>query len=138
MYDSLIKSKGFTDIRDYAKVTSKEDMLKNGRVVRRMVNKLPKIPQVKYDSIMNLQIFEDNKNTELLIRIINKRGYPNKENCNCSEKTLNHLIVFRHSQTKYFDEIRILIEKEYKAKRLPEKKYKLFLDHINGRTGKDL
>ena len=87
---------------------------------------------------MKKQIILDNKNTEQLIKIIKERGYPNKNNCKCSKKTLNVLIVFRHSQTKYFDEIRILIEKEYKAKRLPEQKYKLFLDHINGRTGKDL
>ena len=87
---------------------------------------------------MKKQIILDDKNTEQLINIIKERGYPNKNNCKCSKKTLNRLIVFRHSQTKYFDEIRILIEKEYKAKRLPEQKYKLFLDHINGRTGKDL
>lgn len=136
-YDSLIKSKGYTDLRDYAKVTSKEDMLKNGKIARGIVNKLPKMPQKKYDSIMSLQIIEDNKNTELLLDIIEQRGYPNKSNCDCDE-SLKWLIVFRHSQIKYFDEIRIVIEQEYKAGRLPEKKYKLFLDHINGRTGKDL
>jgi len=138
VYDSVVKSQGFDNLREYAKVTSKSDMLKNGRIARKITSKLPKMPQRVFDSIMDLQIIEDNKNTELLIDIINKRGYPNVNNCNCPPKELNFLIVFRHSQTKYFDEIRTLIEHEYKAKRLPEKKYKLFLDHINGRTGKGL
>ena len=84
---------------------------------------------------MDLQIVIDNKNTELLIDIIKKRGYPNKKNTSCEKFPGT---IFVHSQSQYFEEIRTLIEDEYKQKRIEYPEYVFFLHHINGRTNKEL
>ena len=81
---------------------------------------------------MKLQIQIDNKNTELLIDIIEKIGYPNKENSTCKEFPG---IIFAHSQNKYWPKIRSLIEIEYQNGNMSSNTYEYILWHINGRKG---
>jgi len=84
-------------------------------------------------TLIELQTELDNRNTELLIDIIKNRGYPNKKNSMCKKYAG---MVFRHSQSKYFDEIKILIKGELEKGNLNEASYNFFLDQINGRGRK--
>ena len=90
------------------------------------------------DSLWQVQSKLDDINTELLIKIIKERGYPNKDNCNC--ELINTYVddgligvVFRHSQPKYFNEIRELITVEHNEGRMSVKTYDFIIDHLNGR-----
>jgi len=65
-----------------------------------------------------------------LIDIIKNIGYPNEKNSVCKK---NAGLVFRHSQSKYFDEIKILINDELEKGNLNKASHNLFMDHINGR-----
>lgn len=90
------------------------------------------------DSLWKVQIKLDNINTELLIGIIKERGYPNKDNCDC-ELINNYVddgligVIFRHSQPKYFNEIRALVTIEHNQGRMSLKTYEFIIDHLNGR-----
>ena len=129
--------------RRASKNLTMKEKLKYSDITTKILHKrYPELTKEKWkkrqDSIGKLQIALDNKNTEMLINIIKKYGYPNKSNCDCKEETINRLAVFRHSQPQYFDTIKKLITIEKNQGRLNETSYKVFLDHINGRTGKDL
>lgn len=111
----------------------REKQLAYGKKARAIADKVKaRFTEKQSDSLMSLQIELDNKNTELLIDIIKQRGWPNKENTKCKKFAGG---VFRHSQSQYFDEIRVLIEKEMEEGRMNTAAYKFYLDHINGRKG---
>lgn len=129
--DSIKMSKGLSHV-DYA-LLPKKMKLHYSQLAEKITHKRPKMPKYIHDSIMSLQIILDNYNTELLIDIIKKRGYPNKKNCNCKKFPGT---VFRHSQPQYWNEIRTLIEKEHNEGRMNNGSYYFTLDHINGRKGK--
>ena len=128
--DSLRRVNKITLV-EYSKLPRKTQK-SYGDIARKIAkNRQPsKIEQNEIDSLMSKQIILDNKNTELLIEIIKKRGYPNRENCNC---TIFPKTVFRHSQPQYFEKIRPLILKEFKAGRLNKFDYNFILHHLNGR-----
>lgn len=75
----------------------------------------------------------DNHNTERLIKITRKYGFPNKDRI--GESFMISLIFF-HANKRYFDEIARLIEIEYKSKRMNEQTYSMIKWHINGRKGR--
>jgi len=129
--DSIKKAEGIS--KEEYKKFPREKQLAYGKIAREITNKqVKKYTKEEEDSIMDSQIELDNENTELLIDIIEKRGYPNKNNCEC--KTFPGLI-FVHSQKKYWGKIRTLIEIEYKEKRMEIGTYKYILWHINERKG---
>jgi hypothetical protein len=73
----------------------------------------------------------DNHNTEKLIELTKEYGWISDERIDCPE--LNIWLIFRHAQSKYFDEISELIEKEHQENRLNDFYYSLIHDHLNGR-----
>jgi len=87
----------------------------------------------KKDSIQNLLPIIDNKNTEKLIFIIKEYGFPSAKRLN--EKKSKAYFIFVHSERKYFDEIRMLIDKEYEAKRISEYERAYIFWHLDGRNG---
>ncbi|MEM6516000.1 MAG: hypothetical protein AAF688_07435 [Bacteroidota bacterium] len=97
---------------------------------RLAVENYPDLSDVELLTIIELQTDLDNQNTELLIDIVKKTGYPNENNTVC-EKYAG--MIFRHSQSKYFDEIKPLIEVELKKGNINKATYDFFIDHINGR-----
>ena len=127
--DSIKKSEGISK-KEYSGF-SEEKQLAYGRIARAITNKRElKFTKQQEDSLMQLQIVLDNKNTELLIDIIKKRGFPNLPDC---KEEQFPAITLRHSQNQYWDEIRILIEKEFKLGNMNKGQFKIILNHINGR-----
>jgi hypothetical protein len=129
--DSLRTAENITK-EDYIKYTI-EEQLAYGKRARRIADQ-KKSNTKAADSLMKLQIVLDNENTETLIDIIKIRGYPNEDNSPCNVFPGG---VFIHSQEKYWKEIRALIEKEYKEKRMKKPNYEFVLYHINGRKSSD-
>jgi len=128
--DSLKKVNNLSNIQ-YAKLPRKTQ-LEYGKLASIIEKKRPALSKVYRDSLMELQIKLDNVNTEILIDIIKKRGYPNKKNCDCK---MFPGIIFRHSQSEYWPEIGILIEKEFTEGRMNNGTYSMVKNHINGRKG---
>ena len=111
---------------------SRETQLEWEKKARVIADKIPQMSQQKQDSLMQLQIEIDNTNTELLIDIIKERGWVYKNDLGC-EEYVSAWLVFRHSQTQYWDEIRAVIEKEKTENRIGEGDYKMIDNHIKGR-----
>ncbi|MBL4747104.1 MAG: hypothetical protein JKY08_12185 [Flavobacteriaceae bacterium] len=114
---------------------SLEKQLEYGRKARAIANKLPQISEQLIDSLMILQEILDNKNTEILIDVIKKAGYPNIDSLPC-EKSPD--LVFLHSQPQYFKEIKLLITEEHKKEAINDFLYGMILRHIGGRKENDL
>ena len=127
--DSIQKAEGISD-KGY-KTFTEEKQLAYGRRARAIANKRElKSTEKQEDSLMELQIVLDNRNTELLIDIIKERGFPDLPDCDGGQFPA---ITLRHSQTQYWDEIRTLIDKELKAGNMNKGQYRIILNHINGR-----
>ena len=83
------------------------------------------------DSIINIQTKIDNYNTERLLTLTEKYGWLSNERLNCED--LNVFLIFRHSQSKYYNAISKVIEVEHSAKRLRTWEYEFIKDHIGNR-----
>jgi len=100
--DSLWTANGLT-FEEYQKIP-REEQLEYGKKARKIANTTFQLQSpAQQDSIMNLQVQLDNENTELLIDIIEKRGFPNEKNCDCEEFPG---MIFVHSQTQYWEKIK--------------------------------
>ena len=86
------------------------------------------------DSIWKYQKHEDLNNTKLLIKIIEARGWPNKDSLGCKEFG-PPMLIFRHAPKEYFNEIKFLIDKEFKEGRMNGLDHAFIDDHLNGRPG---
>ena len=108
----------------------------NGKILTKKLKK-EKLG-VNYDSYKRSkdslrEIFEktNNLNTERLIDITEKYGYPGRKRI--SNYTASALSIFINSNKNYFSKIREIIAKEYKAKRISEYEKDFILWHVNGR-----
>jgi len=110
----------------------KEEQLNWGKIGREIANKRPKAPQKVIDSLWEIQIELDKKNTRLLIDITRKRGWVTKNMLGCTEYFAPFL-VFRHAPQEFWNELRPLIEKEYAEKRMGAGDYGFIDNHIRGR-----
>ena len=115
----------------YTNLSTKEQ-LEWGKVGRKIAEKIPKNSKKQIDSLWNIQTKLDNKNTKLLIEIVKKRGWVDKVSLNCEEYAAPW-VIFRHSQEKYWNEIRPLIEKAYKEKKLGGMEYTMIDNQLKGR-----
>jgi hypothetical protein len=88
------------------------------------------------DSLWKIQKKVDNENTELLIEVTKKRGWVSKNGLNC-EKNMAPVVIFRHSSEKYWNEIKLLIEKENKEGRMGNGDYMFIDNHLQGRPAFD-
>jgi len=86
------------------------------------------------DSLVSLQKELDRKSTELLIEIVELRGWPNRDSLKCDKYGVPFLI-FRHAPKEYFSQIEPLINKEFEAGRIDGLNHALIIDQISGRTG---
>jgi hypothetical protein len=116
---------------DYGNL-SRNEQLEWGKRTRAISEKINRISKKEQDSLMNLQIEIDNKNTKLLMDIIREKGWVYKNELGC-EEYVSAWIVFRHSQSEYWNEIREIIEKEKAEKRIGDGDYKMIDNHIKGR-----
>jgi len=133
--DSLRITENLT--REQYKKLPKEKQLEYGKRARAIADRIPKVDKKEKDSIWNLQIKFDEKNTELLIDITNKRGWVSREELGC-EEYISPWVIFRHSPEKYWKEIRPIIEKEYAEKRMVAGDYIMIDNHLKGRPMIDL
>lgn len=81
----------------------------------------------------------DARHTERLLEIVKTYGFPSMKRLKryykgTFDKEFNPLIIFIHSPKKYFDELKIVMEKEYKQKRISKCQYGYLLWHLNGRN----
>ncbi|QYA26682.1 hypothetical protein G3I01_14645 [Gramella sp. MT6] len=90
------------------------------------------ISSIKKDSLLKLQKKLDNQNTELLIEIINQKGWPQPDSLNC-EDNYPTFLVFRHADKKYFDTIQKLINHEMEKGKMNESNYMFIENHLKGR-----
>ncbi|CAL2083113.1 hypothetical protein [Tenacibaculum dicentrarchi] len=128
--DSLRKVNNI-EVKDYANL-SREQQLEWGKKAREISDKISQTSKHKQDSLMRLQIEIDNHNTELLIDIVKEKGWITENTLECKEN-VSTWIIFRHSQTKYWTEIREIIEKEKAKKRINDFEYEMIDNHIKGR-----
>ncbi|TVZ26549.1 hypothetical protein JM83_1541 [Gillisia sp. Hel_I_86] len=105
----------------------------------RSMNKIKTFEKQKstkvYDSLMKLQTVIDNMNTEKLLKLVKEKGWPDQRKLNC-EREIFPMIIFRHSQRQYFDEIANILEEELKENRISDWEYKMINNHLNGRPKK--
>ena len=130
IFDSIRKANNLTK-EIYIKLSEKEQ-LEWGKVARKIANKRPEQSKKELDSLWGIQTELDNHNTELLINIVKKRGWVDKTSLNCKEYAATW-VIFRHSQEKYWNEIRPLIEKAYKEKKLGGMEYTMIDNQLKGR-----
>jgi len=127
LLDSIKLQKNLTD-KQFDSLSKKEqnDLRKKAKML------LDNRSSTNWDSIADLQNQIDEKNTEVLIDIISYKGWPNKDSLNCVEFG-PPVLIFRHSPKKYFDTIRVIIEKEYKENRMGDGDYMFIDNHLRGR-----
>lgn len=130
--DSIILNQGISH-QEYGNL-SKDQQQEYGRRARKIADDRPHTSQKIKDSLMILQKALDNKNTEMLIRIIKANGYPQKDSLPCKKQPD---IIFRHSDDKYWEEIKLIINEEYKKGRINDAYYGFILNHIGGRKESD-
>ena len=84
------------------------------------------------DSLWVLQTEIDNYNCRQLIKIVEKRGWPDKERYNC-DKPPGGVVIFRHAPEEFFPKIEKLIKSEYLAGRMGAGDYNFIKNHLEGR-----
>lgn len=129
--DSIVSASGYTK-EEYANL-SRETQLHFGKIAKRYSKQTDEVKRMN-DSLMNLQIRLDNKNTEKLIKIVKKHGYPDMDSLSCQPQ-VSPFLIFGHSQSKYWKKIRSLIKTERKKGRISEGDYQYIMWHTNGRKG---
>ena len=86
------------------------------------------------DSLFQIQKEMDVHNTQLLIEIVESRGWPNQDSLKC-EDFGSPLVIFRHAPESYFNKIQILIDRELEEGRMGSLDHAFIEDHLNGRPG---
>jgi hypothetical protein len=86
-----------------------------------------KFNEKEIDSIMVLQKKLDNKNAELLIDIIKKRGFPTTKNSICKTSPG---FVLTHTQPEYWHTLNILIKAEIKKGNMAQSHYDFLIKHF--------
>lgn len=71
-------------------------------------------------------------NTKRIVEIIKKYGFPSVERL---EQGIPVWIILQHASLDYREELLELLEKEFKAKRIPNNEYQMIIWHLNGRKG---
>jgi len=84
------------------------------------------------DSLWSIQLVIDSINTSKLIEIVKKEGWPNKDKMNC-KKMGAPLVIFRHTPDEFTEEVKELMENEYKEGRIDYLNYMFIDNHLNGR-----
>ena len=130
--DSLITNEGIT--RDVYATFPLEKQREFGKRARLIASRRP-FDQQKFDSLMKLQKAVDNKNTELLIKIIKKnKGIPDINTLPCKR---GYAAVFMHADEKYWPKLKAIFETEFKAGRVDAVEYNYMQWHMGGRKANE-
>jgi len=133
--DSIRNANGLSK-EDYGKL-SKEEQLVFGKMGRKLADeKARKVTKKEKDSILKLQIAQDNINTEKLIKITQEFGWPSKNKIGCNEYFAPSMI-FRHAQPQYNKRINEVIDKALRNGEMEKTEYTFILNHLNGREDYD-
>ena len=128
--DCLIRSNGFTKEHFLSLPEQEQGELKKKALKLARRNLKPLMAQ--NDSLWTLQEKIDLENTKKLIGIVKKHGWLTAKKLGCKER-FKTVLILRHAPKKYWNEIRLLIEKERTAKRLSGYEYYIIDNHLNGR-----
>lgn len=112
-----------------------EEMVRNDQYYRKKIKNLDKESnqyQKQWDSIWQLQLVIDHKNTKRIIEITEKYGFPDPRR---TGKPISVWLLLHHSPREYHEEIKSLIDREYNSKRMDSTTYGMLKWHVNGRKG---
>ncbi len=129
--DSLIKADKLSR-EDYLKLKRSEQITYVNKA-KKMAAKRLKHKSPHHDSLRRMLLEVDRNNTQSLIAIIKKRGWINKGDLSCLNESVWPALIFRHAPKEFWGEIRPLIEKEYREKRMAKRDYDLIDQHLKGR-----
>ena len=129
--DSIRTAEGL-DITSYKELPEKEQLAYSKKANAIADKRSEKFTKKENDSLMQLQVTLDNRNTEKLIKITQEFGWPLKNNIGCTEYFAPALI-FRHAQPQYHKTINNVIDKALKEGQMEKAEYTFILNHINGR-----
>ena len=128
IFISCNKKDGFTD-EEVCKLLT--EMTENDQKYRNQIMDSTISNKAK-DSFSTIQNKIDRRNTELLIEIINQKGWPNADSLNCEDPSPT-ILIFRHADKKYFDTIQKLIDIELKKGNLGGLDHMFIDNHLKGR-----
>jgi len=136
-YDQVIRKYKTYQTFDESEIDSIEslnDSLKRKEVSRRKIS-----PKVRKKIWKEYTIPFDIKSTERLIEITKKYGFPSIKRLKKYYKkefigVFNPYILFVHSPTKYFDEIKEIMKTEFEKGIINKCEYGHLLWHLNGRN----
>ncbi|WP_299900121.1 hypothetical protein [uncultured Aquimarina sp.] len=92
-------------------------------------------PQKEWDSLWNLQKQIDNQNTQRLLELTEKYGFPDPQR---SGKPIPIWLIFQHADDKYCDQLMPLLDRELEAKRLTAAEHHMIQWNLEGRQGMPL
>ena len=129
-FDSLILAKRLTKTEFCSLTEQEQEALKRQafQLARRKLKPL----MAQNDSLRAIQQKLDEKNTEKLIEITKKHGWLTAQGIGCKERFIT-AVIFRHAPKKYWNEIKVLIDKERREKRLSGYEHYLIDNHLKGR-----
>ncbi|MBZ9632639.1 hypothetical protein LB465_17815 [Salegentibacter sp. LM13S] len=82
------------------------------------------------DSLWDIIDSLDLANTERLIEITEKYGFPNVDRI---DAPIPAWLIFQHAPEENFEELKVLLKKENESERLPDLEYSMITWHLNGR-----
>lgn len=128
--DSIMISEGLTK-KEYRKL-NKDEQLAYGKIARGVADERNDVSKKVKDSLWALQSKLDSKNTEVLLKIIEERGFPDIKKLECKEYA-SPFLIFVHSPEEYWGEIKNILDQEIESDRITKGDYDYIMWHINGR-----
>lgn len=106
-----------------------QNMLMKDQYLRQMMSKI-KFSKSQSDSIWELQKELDKENTEKLINITGKCGFPYPDRINAP---IPLWLIFQHADLKHAEKIKLLLKTELELNNIGFMEYKMIMWHLNGR-----
>ena len=128
--DSLIRTMGLTKKEFNSLSENQQGKLKQEAL--KLASKKLKPLMVQNDSLREMQLELDAKNTMKLIEITRKHGWQTSKSLGCNQR-FKTVLIFRHAPKKYWNEVRTIIEKERSEQRMSEYEYYVIDNHLKGR-----
>lgn len=128
--DSIMISEGITK-KEYIKFEKSKQLI-YGKIARGVADKRNEVSKKVKDSLWALQSSLDEKNTKILIEIIEERGFPDIKKLECKGYA-SPFLIFVHSPEEYWSEIKNILDQEIKSDRITKGDYDYIMWHINGR-----
>ena len=127
--------KAFQEVNNETLWKELEDMVYSDQYYRGTMSGLDRDAEDyhrKRDSLEKISIQNDHRNTRRIIEITKKYGLPNPQR---TGKPIGAWLLLHHAPVEYHEQIKPLIDREFKAKRVDSNTYRLLKWHVNGRIG---